>query len=223
MPVNSFCQRKIRRMIWETNQAREDIFYIGIRTASALPSQVIEPGNAVHKEINNGDDDGDSDWVAPDHKGGDDTGAPVIFEIGAVARGSFVTRAWEPAENTEESGYHVYTKDCSNSAQRNTKRISNLISRYALQFQGNGTHSCQDGQVWPPRVTNISQFSVSEICKNKISWGLPKFWMKPPFGRNSEARITQVAMASRAPKVTEIIQILGNCHSTGRASKCALS
>lgn len=103
--------------------------------------------------------------------------------------------------------------------------ISDRILRFALQFQRDMTmtHSCQDGQVWPPRVTNISQFSVREICKNKISWGLPKFWMKPPFGRNNEARIIQVARASRAPRVTEIIQIFGNCHSTGRASKCALS
>lgn len=66
---------------------------MGIRPASTLPSQVIEPGDAVHQEINNGDDDGDSDGIAPDHKGGDDTGAPVIVEIGAVARGGFVIRA----------------------------------------------------------------------------------------------------------------------------------
>ncbi len=79
--------------IWGTYQARDDVFDIGIRTASALPPQVIQPGDAVHEVINNGDDDGDSDGVTPDHNSGDDTGAPIILEIGAATRGGFVTWA----------------------------------------------------------------------------------------------------------------------------------
>lgn len=82
-----------RNEIWRTYQARDDVFNISIRTASALPAQVIQPGDAVHEEINNGDDDCDSNGVAPDYKSGDDAGAPIFLEIGAATRSGFVTWA----------------------------------------------------------------------------------------------------------------------------------
>ena len=82
--------------------------------------------------------------------------------------------------------------------------------------------SCHEGHVFPPLVTKISQFSVREISRNRISWTEPKFWIMPPLGRYNVPRITQVPRANKTPEKTRTTHIFGNCHSTGRDSTCAL-
>ena len=47
--------------------------------------------------------------------------------------------------------------------------------------------------------------------------------MIPPSGKKSVPRNTHVAAASSAPRIVEISQIFGNCHSTGLRAYGALS
>jgi hypothetical protein len=45
--------------------------------------------------------------------------------------------------------------------------------------------SWKEGNVLPPRVTKISQFSVRATSRKRMGWIAPKFWMIPPLGRKS--------------------------------------
>lgn len=100
-----------------TNQACNDILHVRIRSATALSTKIIKPRNTVHKEVDNGNNNGDSDGVAPYHDGSDDTGAAIGFEMSPVARVTTIARAGEPTKDTEESGQNIDAKDGSNSVR----------------------------------------------------------------------------------------------------------
>lgn len=93
-----------RKRKGKTNQARNDILHIRVRSATALTTKIIEPRNAVHKEVDNGNNNGHGDGVAPYHNGTDDAGAAVRFEMSPIARVTVIARAGEPTKDTEESG-----------------------------------------------------------------------------------------------------------------------
>ena len=93
-----------RHIKGKTYQTRNDILHIRIRSAAALPAKIIEPRNPVHKEVDNGNNNGDSDGVAPYHNGSDDAGATVGFKMSTVARVTIVAWAGEPTKDTEEGG-----------------------------------------------------------------------------------------------------------------------
>lgn len=115
----------------KTNQARNDILHVRVRSATALTAKIIEPRNAVHKEVYNGDNNGDSDGVTPDHNGSDDAGAAVRFEMSPIARVTTVARAGEPTKDTEEGGQNIDAEDGSHSVDR--INVSNLKGGFSMQ------------------------------------------------------------------------------------------
>ena len=108
----------------KTNQACNDILHVRIRSATALSTKIIKPRNPVHKEVDNGNNNGDSDGVAPYHDGSDDAGAAVRFEMSPVARVTIIARAGEPTKDTEERGQNIDAEDGSNSVRGKTRQKS---------------------------------------------------------------------------------------------------
>lgn len=86
-------------------EVADDVLHLGVVVGTALATDVGKGGDGVEEVVDDGDDDGNTDGVAPDDNNGDDVGVAVegLDELRhGVVEGNLVRVAGEPTEDTEE-------------------------------------------------------------------------------------------------------------------------
>jgi len=88
----------------------DDVLHLGVVVAALFAANVGKRRDGVEEVVDNGDDDGNTDGVAPDDDNGDDVGVAVegLGELRhGVVEGNLVGVAGQPTEDTEEGGKGV--------------------------------------------------------------------------------------------------------------------
>jgi len=97
-------------------ESSDDVLHLGVVHVAVLATEVVEPGDLVKEEVDNGDDDGDTNGVSPDDNDGDNVGPAIetlVGEEGGRGRGVVrVTR--QPTKDTEDGGEGVNTENGEN-------------------------------------------------------------------------------------------------------------
>lgn len=93
------------RLMLNGNLAKVDkkVLNLGVSTASLDTAEVVEPLKLVEEIVDDSNDDGDTDGVAPDDNNGNDASVTIVREkLVVVSRVRWLTKmASEPAEDGE--------------------------------------------------------------------------------------------------------------------------
>ena len=98
----------------------EDVLNVGILLAAVLAAKVVERWDSVHEVVNDGDDNGDTDRVAPDDNDGDNINPTVttLLEAALWVGWEVVEVARQPAEETEQGCDDIDTEDGAHELPR---------------------------------------------------------------------------------------------------------
>lgn len=92
----------------------DDVLDLGVLLVAVLAAEVVDPGEAVERKIDDGDEDEDAERVRPHDHDGDDVGPPVV-RVAEVRRGRRLHQAsaaaGQPAEQGEDGGERVDAED----------------------------------------------------------------------------------------------------------------
>lgn len=106
----------------ELAKVAEDVLHLRIRVGPIRPAQVVEPRDAVHEEVDNGDDDRHEYRVAPHdhHRRHVDPAvlALLVVEHAARRRNLRERVARDPAKDTEDRRQHVHSEDGAHQLPR---------------------------------------------------------------------------------------------------------
>ncbi|KAJ6439395.1 LOW QUALITY PROTEIN: fungal specific transcription factor [Purpureocillium lavendulum] len=97
----------------------DDILHHGVLLVAVLAAQVVQPRHLVEDVVDDGNKDGHTKRVEPDHHHGDNVGPPVGALLEAVGRDDNHGLAREPSEQTEHGGDDV---DAQNGAHQLPRR-----------------------------------------------------------------------------------------------------
>jgi hypothetical protein len=86
-------------------EVADDVFHLRVVVGTALATDVGKGRNGVEEVVDDGDDNGNTDGVAPDDDNGDDVGVAIecLGELRhGVVEGNLVWVAGEPTKDTEK-------------------------------------------------------------------------------------------------------------------------
>jgi len=101
----------------ELAKVADNVLHLAVVHVTVLATEIVEPSDLVEEEVDNGDDDGDTNGVAPDDDDSDNVGPSVTALVEVVGRVGGNRVARQPSEDTEESGQSVDGEDRENQLE----------------------------------------------------------------------------------------------------------
>lgn len=102
----------------ELLESSDDVLNNGILALAVLAAKVVEPGDLVEDEVDDGNEDGDTERVQPDNDDGDNVGPTIVALDGKVNGVVDLRGTRQPAEETEESSHDVDTENGADELPR---------------------------------------------------------------------------------------------------------
>lgn len=174
-------------------QVSQDVLHQGVLDGALLAAHLVEALPVGHQVVDDANDDDDSQRVQPDDDNGNNVDVAIGAELGVGRGGGLQTLTSEPTETGKQRGEDIDTEDGADELPRGV----------GLEATGDEDQP----------VLSESDLEEDDLLDTTVVLD------ETTSGQVEVPRRIQVPMASRAPRTTEMIQILGSCHSTGRFSK----
>lgn len=102
----------------ELLESSEDVLDNGVLSLAVLAAEVVQPGDLVQDEVDDGNEDGDTERVQPDNDNGDNVGPTIVTLLGKVDGVVELGSTRQPAKETEEGSHDVDTKNGADELPR---------------------------------------------------------------------------------------------------------
>lgn len=102
----------------ELLESSEDVLNNGVLLLAVLAAEVVQPGDLVKDEVDNGNEDGDTERVQPDDDNGDNVGPAIVTLLGKVDGVVDLGSTRQPAEEGEEGSHDIDTKNGADELPR---------------------------------------------------------------------------------------------------------
>lgn len=102
----------------ELLEGGEDVLDKGVLALAVLAAEVVQPGDLVEDEVDDGNEDGDTERVQPDNDNGDNVGPTIVTLLGKVDGVVELGSTRQPTEEGEESSHDVDTKNGADELPR---------------------------------------------------------------------------------------------------------
>lgn len=102
----------------ELLESSENVLDNGVLALAVLATEVVEPGDLVEDEVDDGNEDGDTERVQPDNDDGDNVGPTIVTLLGKVDGVVELGSTRQPTEETEDGGHDVDTENGADELPR---------------------------------------------------------------------------------------------------------
>ena len=98
-------------------EVTDDVLHLAVVDIAVDTTEVIEPCDLVEEVVDDGDDNGNTNGVAPDDNDGDDVSPAIAALLPETVGARLLNVARQPSEDTEESSEDIDTEDGSNELE----------------------------------------------------------------------------------------------------------